>query len=90
MNNQELKLLIKKLIYQSKYMGCRENDIIFGNFASDNLPGMDAKKIFLYAKLLQHSDTDLLSMVTGIRKADSKYAALIEQIMNYTKVITNG
>ncbi len=90
MTNKVLEFLIKKLIYQSKYMGCRENDIIFGTFASNNLPTMDDEKIFLYAQLLQHSDTDLLSMITGLTQIDGKYAALIEQIINYTKTIKNG
>ncbi len=77
--------LIKKLIYKSNYMGCKENDIIFGRFAKHNLEQMDAEELLLYAKLLEYNDADLLSWITGEAKPDEEFELLIHKIKKYTE-----
>lgn len=81
--NEKRNILIKKLIHNSMYMGCRENDIIFGSFAVANLVNMSDQKLFLYAALLQQNDADLLSWVTKQSPADKKFIKIITQIIDY-------
>ena len=90
MPNKDQTLLIKKLIYKSKYMGCRENDIIFSHFAINNLAQMQGKKLFLYADLLQQNDADLFAWVTQQSSPKPEYADLIAQIINHIKSTKNG
>jgi len=74
---------IKMLIYKSNYMGCRENDIIFGRFASNNLHNMPDNKLLLYRDLLAENDANLFTWVTSQSPVPKKYSALIEKIIDY-------
>jgi antitoxin CptB len=81
--------LIKKLVYQSNYMGCKENDIVFGRFATDNLKYMQEKELALYQSLLQHNDADLFSWITKQNQYPEKFQALIDKIASYQPPIKN-
>ena len=77
------------LIYKSNYMGCRENDIIFGSFASNNLGNISDAELLLYADLLRENDTNLFSWVTGQSKPPERYLALIKKIIDYKLHMNN-
>lgn len=89
MLKNDKEALIKRLVYKSKYMGCRENDIIFGTFAANNLHNMADNELLLYQDLLEQNDAQLLAWLTSQAKAPQKFSALIEKILNY-KLIHNN
>jgi antitoxin CptB len=74
---------IKMLIYKSSYMGCRENDIIFGQFAVNNLHNLLDNELLLYQELLEQNDAELFAWITKQKKAPRKFSALIKRIVNY-------
>ncbi len=55
----------KRLIYQSRYRGCLESDLLFGGFADQYLMTLDQCQLDRYEALLGESDHDLLAWVLG-------------------------
>lgn len=79
--------LLKKLNYKSNYMGCRENDIIFGNFAQKRLAKLSDEELSLYSELLNCNDATLWSWVSEQQIPPIKFAQLIKIIIDDAKTI---
>lgn len=62
---QTRELLIKKLIYQSDKRGCKETDIILGNFSSKYLHKMNDTELLDYKHFLSQLDSDIWDWVNG-------------------------
>lgn len=68
-------LLKKKLYHRSKFRGCKETDIILGNFAEDFLHEMSATDLILYEEFLAEDDSDIYKWVNGQLPPPERYAA---------------
>ena len=55
----------KRLLYQSRYRGTQEADLLFGAFAERYLVEMTAAQLITYERLLDESDVDLVNWLTG-------------------------
>ena len=55
----------KRLIYQSRYRGCLESDLLLGRFADRYVMTLDVVQLDRYEALLQESDHDLLAWISG-------------------------
>ncbi len=55
----------KRLLYQSRYRGTQEADILIGSFADQHLATMSADQLDTYERLLEESDVDLINWLTG-------------------------
>ena len=55
----------KRLLYQSRYRGRLESDLLLGCFAGRHLAALDAAQLDRYEALLQESDQDLLAWISG-------------------------
>ena len=55
----------KRLLYQSRYRGCLESDLLFGSFAARHLSALSAVQLDRYEALLEESDQDLLAWISG-------------------------
>lgn len=53
------EVFIKKLIYQSNNRGCKETDMILGNFSKMHLAQMSDEELKDYAHLLDQTDADI-------------------------------
>jgi len=67
-------ILKKKLFHRSKFRGCKETDIILGNFAEQFLLEMSATELKIYEELLAEDDSDIYKWVNGQLPAPTKYA----------------
>jgi len=73
--------LIKKLFFKSSYMGCKENDIVFGNFAKTHLNDMSEEELLEYQELLEENDADLFAYIAERQEFPNKYStSLINKI----------
>lgn len=56
-----------RLLYQSKKRGILENDILLGDFASENLGKMNRNQLTAYDKLIngEHMEWDLFYYLSG-------------------------
>jgi antitoxin CptB len=55
----------KRLIYQSRYRGVLESDLLLGRFADRYVATMDDVQLDRYEALLEESDPDLLAWIAG-------------------------
>ena len=53
----------KRLVYRSRYRGCLESDLLFGQFADQYLRTFDGCQLDRYEALLEESDHDLLAWI---------------------------
>ena len=58
-------ILRKKVLYMSTHRGCKEMDIILGQFAGSEVKNLTDKELLLYEKLLEISDELLYSYISG-------------------------
>lgn len=63
----------KKLIYRSEHRGCKETDIIFGQFASEMLDSLDESQLKEYEQLLDVPDVDFYNWITGIQQLPANF-----------------
>jgi antitoxin CptB len=55
----------KKLLYQSQHCGMKENDILLGRFAENQVASMDENELTLFEAVMTESDLDLYNWITG-------------------------
>ena len=55
----------KRLLYQSRYRGRLESDLLFGGFAARHLSALSPAQLDRYEGLLQESDLDLFAWISG-------------------------
>ena len=64
--------LRKKLIYQSRHRGTRENDLLLGPFADAFLTTFSTADLKAYQDMLVHEDVDLFAWITGAKPIPEK------------------
>lgn len=57
-------LKIKYLIYQSAHRGCKETDIILGQFCTEYVRSFSKEDIVAYEALLNENDIDIYNWYT--------------------------
>jgi antitoxin CptB len=78
----EITILRKKLIYQSWHRGCKETDIILGDFAKDSIHHLSTEELYLYQEFLSEDDWDIYAWIVGREEAPKKYQSwLISKII---------
>jgi antitoxin CptB len=55
----------KRLLYQSRYRGRLEGDLLIGGFADRHLASLSVVQLDRYESLLQESDQDLFGWISG-------------------------
>ncbi|WP_253299993.1 succinate dehydrogenase assembly factor 2 [Wolbachia endosymbiont of Chironomus riparius] len=65
MSKINVSLLRRKLIYRSWHRGCKETDIILGNFALKYLGKFSLKELANYEKIVDLDDHELYYYITG-------------------------
>ena len=75
----------KLLLYRSWHRGCKETDILLGEFAKDNIDKMTASELSEYEFLVDMDDTKLYKLLTaGINENNS---LLINQIISFNQTV---
>jgi antitoxin CptB len=63
--HETVRVRRKRLLYQSRYRGCLESDLLFGSFAARHLPALSRLQLDRYEALLEESDHDLFAWISG-------------------------
>lgn len=63
--SEPLPIRRKRLLYQSRYRGSLESDLLFGRFATTWLDRLDHGQLTRYEALLMESDHDLFAWLSG-------------------------
>jgi antitoxin CptB len=63
--HETVRVRRKRLLYQSRYRGCLESDLLFGSFAVRHLAALSRLQLDRYEALLEESDHDLFAWISG-------------------------
>jgi len=80
-NNKEL--LIKKLLYRSIHRGCKETDILLGNFAIARTESFDNSKLELYQNFIGEDDMEIYDWLLRAKATPTKYQNLVIEIQEF-------
>lgn len=75
--------LSKKLLFQSLHRGCKENDIILGDYATQKLHHMDMVALELYQDFLMEDDTNIYNWVSKREAVPARYTLLVIDLQNF-------
>lgn len=88
MINNKKEVLLKKLIFKSSNMGWRENDLMLGEFARNNLRYYDEPELLVYAEFLKEVDPEIFAYLTKQKPLTQKYnTKLINKLIEYNNDI---
>mgnify|MGYP003330863559 CR=1 FL=1 len=76
---------INKVIYQSWHRGCKETDIILGDFAKSEIYSFDDNKFQIYKELISEDDWNIYNWFTGRETTPKKYRNLIAEINSFSR-----
>lgn len=74
----------KKAEFRSNHRGCKEMDLVMGQFASRHLPGLTEPLLACYEQLLDEEDATLMDWLMGRSEPDAKYQQLMGLLKQYT------
>ncbi len=78
---------LRRIRYRSWHRGCKETDLILGNFADKALSSLTQDEIPLYEALLEEQDADIWAWLTGKSGLDDgRYDALKERLQAFAKM----
>jgi len=75
---------INQVIYQSWHRGCKETDLLLGDYAKAKVVEFDDAKFSLYKSMIEENDWDLYAWIIGKEETPEKYVALIAEIKDYS------
>ena len=76
---------LKRLIMQSNRRGMKENDIILGDFAKNNIGKLNFDELAEYEKLLIESDQDIYLWISGGKSIPCELEKIINKIISTLK-----
>lgn len=78
------ELLMKKLLHQSKNRGCREMDLLLGNFAEIFVHKMSSNDLENFALILCQDDSDIYRWITKQSKPPQELDSnIMQQLLDY-------
>lgn len=84
MNIENREQLLKKLLYQSCNRGCKETDLIIGQFAKLHLKKMSNYELKNFEKILQMNDADIYDWYTKKKPLpEEKSSKLMLEILDF-------
>ncbi|NKB22133.1 MAG: succinate dehydrogenase assembly factor 2 [Alphaproteobacteria bacterium] len=80
----------RRLLYQSKRRGSKEADMVIGQFAIEFLDDMTSLELDQFEALLQESDPDLMTWVSGLEAPPSEHQnSIFQRICNFKNILLN-
>lgn len=73
----------KKLLYRSLHRGCKETDLILGNFATKYIHNMTYDELLEWEQILNQPDSDIVSwVIRGAEVPKHLYSAMMKKLIN--------
>lgn len=67
MQEDERTYLLKRLLYKSNYRGCKETDLVLGNFAKKFIYELNNEELHSFDQLLSQMDTDIWDWINNTK-----------------------
>lgn len=75
---------LKRLRYRSWHRGCKETDLILGQFSEARLEALAPEILNVYERLLDEDDADIWNWIIGKGEAPAaEYVPLLEMLKGY-------
>ena len=72
---------LNRLIYNSWHRGCKETDILLGDFAKAQIHLLENKELLIYSELLEENDWDIYEWLLNEKATfPLKYKLILEKI----------
>jgi antitoxin CptB len=81
-------LVLKRNIYKSIHRGCKENDILIGEFAKSELEKLSKTELLIYESFLEEDDLEIYNWLLGKEAVPEKYQKIALSIRNFHKIIS--
>lgn len=82
-NDSPTNSRLKRLIFRSVHRGCKETDLVFGQFAAEALPSLQGQELDTYERLLDEDDADIWQWLIGKQSCAPEYTNLINTLKTY-------
>jgi antitoxin CptB len=84
MNIKNRDQFIKKLLYQSCNRGCKETDLIIGQFAKKNIEKMTDNELKIFEHILEQNDADLYDWYVKKKPVpEENLSTIMTKILNF-------
>lgn len=84
MSTQTRDVRIKRLRYQSWHRGCKETDVVLGNYCDAHLEGLSDAELDLYESFLEEDDYDIWQWIAYDKQpAKPEYGDLIDTLRHF-------
>jgi antitoxin CptB len=84
MTIQNRQKTVKKLLYKSCNRGCKETDLIIGQFAKLYIEKMNDDELEIFEQILQFPDADIYDWYTKKKSVPKdKRSKIMTQILNF-------
>lgn len=88
MNNNDLEIRRKRLVFQSNHRGCKEMDMMMGQFAERYAADMPEDEMTIYEALLEEDDWDIYAWLNNRGEpSDKAYVPLLNKMRDYQPLI---
>ncbi len=82
----EKELLLKQLLYRSTHRGCKETDILLGNFFTAKFTEFDDYDLEIYQRFIEEDDMLIYDWIMGKVRVKEEYLELVEVIRKFHKI----
>ena len=84
MQTSEREILIKKLLYRTWHRGCKETDILLGEFCNKYINDFDDQQLLQLYEICEVDDWDLYAWITGKTDIPEEFNnEIMSMIMNF-------
>lgn len=79
-------LLLKQLKYRSNHRGCKETDVLLGNFFNEKFSQLSDDELEIYRHFIEEDDMLIYDWILGKAESENKYQTLILEIRKFHKI----
>jgi len=76
-------LLLKGLLYRSIHRGCKETDILIGEFAKDKINKFNDDELTLFDNFIKEDDAEIYDWILNKSNFPEQYSQLILEIREF-------
>lgn len=80
---EEESMRIKKMRYRSNYRGCKETDVLLGQFFNHSYRGLEEAQIAAYEEMLDEDDALIYDWIVNKLPTKEKYQELVKLISHF-------
>ena len=82
--NTEHTHRLNRIRYRSWHRGCKETDIVLGNYCDHFIEKMDSAQLDLFEEMLEEDDADIWAWITGKYACENAaYTDMLEQLRDF-------